>query len=119
MALTLTTEAEIIRLANTGANPTITGTSATVVTIGEAAEAEFMALTNRAWIAGWSSVNQYNKLAIGTIVASRAAFHIVQNTRKGFVSEAEWEVLLDSLDDTWKAGVDAFSMLDGKSLRTV
>lgn len=119
MALTLTTEAEIIRKAGAGASTTITGTSATVVAIGETAEGELIEATRRDWITGYASVNTYVKKMISNAVAARAAFHIARYDRTGFYSNSEWLTLINSLYDEWNNAVKLLSELDANSIKSV
>lgn len=117
MALTLTTEAEIIRRAGAGAPTAITSVSATVVAIGEVAEGEFVADTRRNWITEYANVNASIKKKISAAVASRAAMEIVANNAAGYFNAAEQEVLLSVLDETYNKAVKLLSDNDCNNIR--
>ena len=119
MALTLTTEADIIRMAGTGASSTITLSSALLITIGENAEGEFVSDTRRDWVADFADVNAYIKKKVSQAVACKAAMEIVAYDSSNYFSVSEQETLLDRLDDQYNKAVKLLSELDHNSIRSI
>lgn len=119
MALTLTTEAEIIRRAGAGASPTITASSALVTEIGETAEGELIADTRRDWITNFADVNSSVKKLISRAVSCKAAKEIVANDGKNYFSRLEQETILDVLHDEYNNAVKTLKELDANKIRGV
>lgn len=119
MALTLTTEAQIKRLAGVGAPTAITSVSATLIEIGTSAEGEFCADTNRNWVADFSTINSYVKLKVARAVAARAAIEIVGNDDRGYTNLREQETLLDYLSDIYQQAVEQLSKADYNLLKSI
>ncbi|NJO30844.1 MAG: hypothetical protein HC874_27300 [Richelia sp. SL_2_1] len=119
MALTLTTEAEIIRRAGVGASTAITGVSATVVAIGEVAEGDLIAETKWNMITNYANINASIKKAISEAVACKAAMEIVAYDRKGYFSTTEWQTLLDILYDNYRKAVDVLKQDGFNTIRSI
>jgi hypothetical protein len=116
MALTLTTEAEITRAAGIGAPTAITSVSATVVTIGENAEAIFCADTGVDWVTGVASIATIIKKAISRAVACKAALEIIANDRSGYYSQAEQQLLCDINTDIYNSVVKKYNVLNPNAM---
>lgn len=119
MALTLTTEAEIIRRAGVGASTTITASSALLVAIGEAAEGELVTDTRRNWITDFASINTSVKKKVSNAVAAKAAIKILGYDRTGYFSNSEYLTLLNVLYDEYDNAVKTLSATDANSIRGV
>ena len=119
MALTLTTEAEIIRRAGLGANSTITLSSALLISIGERAEKELISDTKREWITNFADINASVKGKISKAVASLSAKEIVLYDRSGYFNTLEQQTILDVLTDDYINAVKNLSALDANQIKTV
>lgn len=119
MALTLTTEAEIIRRAGIGASSAITASSALLIAIGETAEGELITDTRRDWITDFASINISVKKKVSNAVAVKAALKILGYDRSGYYSNSEYLTLLNVLYDEYDNAVKTLSATDANSIRGV
>ena len=113
MAFTLCTEQQIINKAGAKASSTVTASGTWMQQIYDETVGELVRKTHRDFDGDYASVNAYTKEVIRQAVTARSAFKIISYDPTLFPTNAQWETMLDILDNDWN---EAITQLNKKEI---
>lgn len=116
MSWTLSMASHAIVKAGSGANSTITASSAMLANWSDQAEGKLNTLTRKDWVADYSDVTANFKPILDDVVSDIVAMRIIRYDMSGYTSKVEAQVMLDALRDEMTTSIEALKNEENKEV---